>query len=151
MLSASLEKYLLCIYEKVQVDKELKSTEIAREMNQSLQKAVQALQRLHYQKYITYSAYQPLRLTEQGKQVAEYLIARHKLIDDFLDILHIEQNKETEKEAMQQYLSYESLKTIEKFVIFNKQYPEIGTRYEMILKREPIAYLLPEFPKGEKR
>ena len=70
---------------------------------------------------------------------------------EFLDILHIEQNKETEKEAMQQYLSYESLKTIEKFVIFNKQYPEIGTRYEMILKREPIAYLLPEFPKGEKR
>lgn len=151
MLSASLEKYLLCIYEKVQVDKELKSTEIAREMNQPLQKAVQALQRLHYQKYITYSAYQPLRLTEQGKQLAEYLVARNSLIDEFLDILHIEQNKETEKEAMQQYLSYESLKTIEKFVIFNRQYPEIGTRYEMILKREPLMYLLPECPRSDKR
>lgn len=151
MLSASLEKYLLCIYERINGDKELKSTEIAREMNQPLQKAVQALQRLHYQKYITYSAYQPLRLTEQGKQVAQYLIARNKLIDEFLDILHIEQNKETEKEAMQQYLSYESLKTIEKFVIFNKQYPEIEQRYEMILKREPITYLLPELPSGDKR
>lgn len=151
MLSASLEKYLLCIYERINEDKELKSTEIAREMNQPLQKAVQALQRLHYQKYITYSAYQPLRLTEQGKQVAEYLVARNKLIDEFLDILHIEKNKETEKEAMQQYLSYDSLKTIEKFVIFHKQYPEIEQRYEMILKREPITYLLPEMPNGDKR
>lgn len=151
MLSASLEKYLLCIYERINGDKELKSTEIAREMNQPLQKAVQALQRLHYQKYITYSAYQPLRLTEQGKQVAEYLVARNKLIDEFLDILHIERNKETEKEAMQQYLSYDSLRTIEKFVIFNKQYPEIAQRYEMILKREPIKYLLPEFPSSDKR
>lgn len=151
MLSASLEKYLLCIYDKVRGEKELKSTELAKEMNQPLQKAVQALQRLHYQKYITYSAYQPLRLTEQGSQVAEYLMARNQLIDEFLNILHIEQNRETEKEAMQQYLSYESLKTIEKFVIFNRQYPEIGMRYEMILKREPITYLLPEFPKGDKR
>ncbi|WP_054738518.1 metal-dependent transcriptional regulator [Cellulosilyticum ruminicola] len=151
MLSASLEKYLLCIYERINGDKELKSTEIAREMNQPLQKAVQALQRLHYQKYITYSAYQPLRLTDQGKQVAQYLMARNQLIDEFLNILHIEKNKETEKEAMQQYLSYDSLKTIEKFVIFNKQYPEIMQRYEMILKREPIVYLLPELPSSDKR
>ena len=151
MLSASLEKYLLCIYDKVRQNNELKSTEIAKEMNQSLQKAVQALQRLHYQKYITYSAYQPLRLTEQGKKVAEYLMARNKLIEDFLDILHIEQNRETEKEAMQQYLSYESLKVIEKFVIFNQQYPEIGMRYEMILKREPLVDLLPNFPNKDKR
>lgn len=150
MLSSSLEKYLLCIYKMLQENKELKSMEIAKQMNQPLQKAIQALQRMHYQKQIVYSPYQPLKLTEDGKIMAEYLLARNDLIDAFLEILHIEEHKELEKEAMQQYLSYESLATIEKFVIFHRQYPEITARYEMLLKREPKTRLLPPLPEHEK-
>lgn len=150
MLPTSLEKYLLCIYKMLEANKELKSTELAKQMNQSLQKAVQALQRLHYQKYIIYSAYQPLKLTPKGFQMAEYLIARSALVDEFLEILHLTEHKETEKEMLEQYLSYESLKKIEKFILFNREYPEIINRYEMILKREVKAPLLPEPPEHHK-
>lgn len=150
MLPTSLEKYLLCIYRMLDANKELKSTELARQMNQSLQKAVQALQRLHYQKYIVYSAYQPLKLTTKGEQMAEYLMARTALIDEFLEILQLTEHKEAEKEMMEQYLSYESLKKIEKFILLNREYPEIAKRYEMLLKKEVRVHLLPELPEYQK-
>lgn len=149
MLSSSLEKYLIYIYEQLENSKELKISEVAKEMNQPLQKTIQALQRMHYQKQIIYSAYQPLKMTAQGKKMAEYLIARNELIDEFLSILHIEQNKETEKEAMSQYLSYESLEKIERFVIFNRQYPEISERFELLLQMQFKERLLPPIPTNE--
>lgn len=150
MLSSSLEKYLVGIYKMALADKELKSTDIAKQINQPLQKAIQALQRMHYQKYIIYSPYQPLKLTEQGKQMAEYLIAREALVDEFLSILQIKENKELEKETMQQYLSYESLKTIEKFVLFNREYPEISHRYQLLMRKKVTAKLLPPVPENER-
>ena len=124
MLSSSLEKYLVCIYKHLEKSNELKISDLAREMNQPLQKTIQALQRMHYQKQIVYSTYQPLRMTEQGKKMAQYLIARDELISEFLKILHIDENAEAEKEAMAQYLSHDSLAKIERFVLFNRKYPE---------------------------
>ena len=109
MLSPSLEKYLICMYQMLETDKELKISDLTKQMNQPLQKTIQSLQRMHYQKHVVYSPYQPLKLTEQGKSMAQYLIARDALIDEFLSFLHIEKNFNTEKETMSQYLYYESL------------------------------------------
>jgi Mn-dependent DtxR family transcriptional regulator len=150
MLSSSLEKYLVGIYKMAVADKELKSTDVAKQINQPLQKTIQALQRMHYQKYIVYSPYQPLKLTEQGRQMAEYLMAREALVEEFLTLLLIEENRESEKEAMQQYLSYESLEVIEKFVLFNREYPEIYNRYQLIAKKKLKTRLLPPIPDYER-
>lgn len=149
MLSSSLEKYLVAIYEMMETNKELKISELAKHMNQSLQKTIQALQRMHYQKQVIYSPYQPLKLTEEGKKMAEYLIARDALIDEFLSLLHIEKNAAAEREAMAQYLSYDSLEKIEKFVMFNRQYPEIAKRFELLLQIPPKNTLLPPLPVKE--
>ncbi|PHV71672.1 DNA-binding protein [Sporanaerobium hydrogeniformans] len=150
MLSSSLEKYLMCLYRMMEADKELKSTDIAKQMNQPLQKTIQALQRMHYQKYIVYSPYQPLKITDQGKEMAKYLIARGQLIEEFLDFLQVQINKETEKEAMEQYLSYETLENIEKFMLFNRQYPEVTERYHILLKKNIKNQLLPPLPENER-
>lgn len=150
MLSSSLEKYLVCIYEQLESHNELKISELAKEMNQPLQKTIQAMQRMHYQKHIIYSTYQPIKMTEQGKKMAEYLIARDALIKEFLGLLHIEQNAEAEKEAMAQYLSYDSLEKIERFVLFNRRYPEVAERFDMLLQIPAEETLLPPFPANEK-
>ena len=139
------------MYQMLESDKELKTSDLAKQMNQPLQKTIQALQRMHYQKQVVYSPYQPLKMTEQGKSTAEYLIARDALIDEFLSFLHIEKNFATEKEAMSQYLSYESLEQIEKFMIFNRQYPEIAERFAMLIKMTPKHTLLPPLPNMEKK
>lgn len=150
MLSSSLEKYLVCIYKHLENNNELKISELAREMNQPLQKTIQALQRMHYQKQIVYSTYQPLRITEQGKKMAQYLMARDALIDEFFNLLHIEENAATEKEAMAQYLSHDSLTKIERFILFNRKYPEIAERFDLLLTISPEETLLPPLPSNEK-
>lgn len=150
MLSSSLEKYLISIYKHLEEDNELKVSELAKEMNQPLQKTIQALQRMHYQKQIVYSTYQPLRITEQGRRMAQYLIAREALINEFFSLLHLDEQSETEKEAMAQYLSHESLRKIERYVLFNRQYPEIAERFEILLQMDLEEHLLPVLPINEK-
>lgn len=149
MLSSSLEKYLVAIYEMLETSKELKISDLSKRMNQSLQKTMQALQRMHYQKQVVYSPYQPLKLTAEGKKMAEYLVARDALLDEFISILHIEKNAEAEREVLAQYLSYESLEKIEKFVMFNRQYPEIKERFDLLLQLPPKNTLLPPMPGKE--
>ncbi|MBE6021616.1 MAG: hypothetical protein E7231_00120 [Cellulosilyticum sp.] len=150
MLSSSLEKYLVCIYKHLESSNELKVSELAREMNQPLQKTIQALQRMHYQKQIVYSTYQPLKITDQGKKMAQYLIARDALIEEFFAILHMDENAEAEKEAMAQYLSHDSLTKIERFILFNRKYPEIAERFELLLQLDLEETLLPPLGMNDK-
>ena len=146
MLSSSLEIYLESIYRMEKEAKEIKALEIAQELNVPLARVVQAIQRLHYQKYLTYSPYKPIELTERGIQMGRYLIARNKLIEEFLEILNIQENLDSELEAMKQYLSVESLRVIEKFVLFIRQYPEVTQRYKMVSKKLERYVILPELP-----
>ncbi len=151
MLSSSLEKYIVCMYRMLETNTEIKISDIAKKMNQPLQKTIQALQRMHYQKQIIYSSYQPLKLTEDGKKMAEYLIARDKLIEEFLKCLHIDVNFEQEKEVMCQYLSHSSLVQIEKFVTFCNQYPEISERFSLYVKMMPENTMLPPIQNSDKK
>ena len=82
--------------------------------------------------------------------MAQYLIARDELINEFLKILHINENIEAEKEAMAQYLSHDSLVKIEQFVLFNRKYPEIAERFELLLQLKLEETLLPPLPSNEK-
>lgn len=148
MLSSSLEKYLILIYEMSVKEEELKCSELAKSLNVPLKKVIQALQRMHFQKYITYIAYQPLVITEKGQQMARYLISRDALIEEFLALLQINVDEE-EKEAMKQYLSYEALTGIEQFVAFIRQYPEITNRYKIYTKRKSRAAILEPLPEDD--
>lgn len=146
MLSSSLEDYLEIIC-RMQLEKgEVKSLEIAQELKVPLSRVVQAIQRLHYQKYLIYSPYKPLELTQKGEQMGAYLTARNKLIKEFLEFLEIEENFESELESMQQYLSVTSLETIERFILFTRQYPEVSQRYKAFSKKVPKEVLLPKLP-----
>ena len=71
------------------------------------------------------------------------------MIDEFFGILRIEKNADIEKEAMVQYLSRESLEKIERFVLFNRKYPEISERFNLLLQMVPQDRLLPPIPNDE--
>lgn len=142
MLSSSLEEYLITIYQMSDKGEELKCNEVAKSLNVSLKKAIQAIQRMHYQKYVVYSPYQPLAITDKGKEEAKYLISRNELIDEFLGVLQLTENIEGERDAMRQYLSHETLEAIERFVLFIRQYPEVINRYKLFMKRKPKTRIL---------
>ena len=149
MLSSSLEQYLIHIYKLSEQGQEIKSSELSTELNMPLKKTIQALQRMHFQKYIVYLAYQPIAITDKGKEMAKYLISRDELIDEFLDILQLTDNREEEREGMKQFLSYEALEGIERFVCFVRQYPEIINRYRSYSKRKMRVKILEPLPEEE--
>lgn len=149
MLSSSLEQYLIHIYELSEQNAEIKSSELTTAVNMPLKKTIQALQRMHYQKYIVYLAYQPITITDKGKEMARYLLSRNTLIDEFLDILQITEHREEEREAMKQYLSRESLEAIDHFVCFIRQYPEVVARYKVYNKRKMRTKILEPLPQDE--
>lgn len=151
MLSSSLEEYLIVIYKMAVQNEELKSSEISRALSVPLKKTIQALQRMHYQKYITYLPYQPLAITDKGKDMAKFLISRNALIEEFLNMMQISENFRTEKETMQQYLSYETLEALEKFILFMRQYPEVLNRYKIFMKRMPKNKILEALPEQDER
>ena len=146
MLSPSLEQYLIHIYQLTEQNIEVKSSELTMAVNMPLKKTIQALQRMHFQKYIVYLAYQPITITDKGKEMAKYLLSRNALIEEFLDILQITEHREEEKEAMKQYLSQESLEAIDQFVCFVRQYPEIIARYKVYSKRKVRTKILEPLP-----
>lgn len=149
VLSSSLEQYLIHIYQKTKQGTEIKSGELTSELNMPLKKTIQALQRMHYQKYIIYLAYQPITITDKGREMAKYLLSRNELIDEFLEILQITEHKQEESEAMKQYLSKESLECIDRFVCFVKQYPEIINRYKLYNKRKIRTKILEASPEED--
>ena len=146
MLSSSLEDYLEIICRMQEEKGTVKSLEIAQDLKVPLSRVVQAIQSLHYQKYLVYSPYKLLEITEKGKQMGAYLTGRNKLIKEFLDFLEIKENIESESQAMQQYLSVPSLEVIEKFILFTRQYPEVSQRYKLFSKKAPKEILLPKIP-----
>lgn len=151
MLSSSLEDYLIVIYKMATQGEELKSTEISKTLGVPLKKTIQALQRMHYQKYVTYLPYQPLAITDRGKEMAKFLISRNELIEEFLNMMQVSENFRTEKETMQQYLSYETLEALEKFVLFMHQYPEVLSRYKIFMRRKPKNKILEPLPEQDER
>ena len=149
MLSSSLEKYLMIIFEMAMKDEEVKCSEISKALNVPLKKTIQALQRMHYQKYVVYLAYQPLTITEKGKEMARFLISRDALVKEFISILQLPEETEEEKEMMRQYLSYDTLESMERFVAFIHQYPEVTNRYQLFCKRKLKTRLLEPLPEED--
>ncbi|OOB78604.1 MAG: hypothetical protein BEN19_08760 [Epulopiscium sp. Nuni2H_MBin003] len=150
MISTSLEMYLIEIYMQVESDEEITCSDIARSLDVPIKKVIQAAQRLHYQKYIQYTTYQPITMTKKGEKLAKYIISKDKLLDNFLDILQITENTALEKETMGQYLSYEALSQIEQFVTFVNSYPEILNRYKLYLKKNSATSILEPIPEEER-
>ncbi|MGL4363122.1 MAG: metal-dependent transcriptional regulator [Cellulosilyticaceae bacterium] len=147
MISYSLEKYLIEVYKIDGKQEEIKISDVSKNLNISLKKVMQAIQRMHYQHYIIYKAYQPLVITEKGKEMAKFLISKNILIKEFMDILQIPVEVEDEDNIMKQNLSYEMLESMEKFVAFAKQNPEFASKYKSFNKEKFQMHILEALPK----
>ncbi|OON91246.1 MAG: hypothetical protein ATN34_05225 [Epulopiscium sp. Nele67-Bin002] len=145
MLSPSLEKYLIEVHMSIQNGEEVTCSEIAKKLNVTTTKTIQGIQRLHYQKYLHYTTYQPIEMTERGEQLAKYIIPKYMLIDRFLDMLQLE-DMQADRDAMAQLFSDDMLEHIEQFVLFVEQYPEIINRYQLYLNNRQSSRILATKP-----
>jgi Mn-dependent DtxR family transcriptional regulator len=79
---------------------------------------------LHYQKYGL------IELSEKGHVLGEYLLHRHEIIEELLDLLGVSEDILEETEKIEHNLSKETVDRINCLVSFFKEQPDIKEKYE---------------------
>ncbi|WP_018247987.1 metal-dependent transcriptional regulator [Orenia marismortui] len=125
MLSPSLEDYLEEIY---RFSKELgfvRTTDIAEKLNVSLPSVTKAVKRLNKKNYLNHEPYKNIKLTQKGKKLGAFLVRRNKTLQEFVEIIGSKSNKADEAEAMEHYLSKDTVSAITSLVEFLKKEPQL--------------------------
>lgn len=94
MASEQLEEYLEAIYDIGEKDGTAKTSSIARCLKVAPASVTEALQNLSGKGYVNYEPYRGATLTDMGREMAENVKRRHRLLEVFLsDVLMINEEK----------------------------------------------------------
>lgn len=124
MLSPSLEDYLEEIYRFSVSQDVVRVSDISHKLNFALPSVSKALGKLRARGYINYQKYGFIGLTDKGRQMGSYLVERNQLLQDFLALLRAPCDVAAEAEAMEHYLSRETIDSIQVMMAFMRDNPE---------------------------
>lgn len=125
MLSPSLEDYLEEVYRFSVIQDVVRVSDISHKLNFALPSVSKALGKLRARGYITYQRYGYIGLTDKGRQMGSYLVERNRVLQDFLVLLRTPCDVAAEAEAMEHYLSRETIDSIRVMMAFMRNKPEI--------------------------
>lgn len=129
MLSPSLEDYLEEIYRFSVSHDSVRVTDISQKLHVKLPSVTKAVGKLRAGGYITYQKYGMIGLTDKGRQTGDYLVERNTLLQEFLKTICADCDVAAEAEAMEHYLSKSTIVSIQRFMVFMKDYPETYQRF----------------------
>lgn len=131
-LSSGLEDYLEAIYIAYLDDTALKGAELARKLNISRASVSEALSKLAAKKYIDYSSYGLINLTEGGIREAAKIYRKHNLLRDFFEQILGVEKKVAEDNAcrIEHIISQEILEQISLFMEFYASNPKLAFEYK---------------------
>jgi DtxR family transcriptional regulator, Mn-dependent transcriptional regulator len=121
MLSPSLEDYLEEVYRFSSQKGFVRMTDIAVKLGVSLPSVNKAVQKLSRKGYLIYHKYRDIELTDKGSILGKFLVKRNRTLINFLEIIDSTCDKEQEAEAMEHYLSRETVNAITALVEFFRQ------------------------------
>lgn len=130
MLSPSLEDYLEEVYRLSFTKKEIRIKDIAKCLNVSNPSVVKGLKKLHEGKYILYVPYEKIKLLDKGNREGKFLFERNKLLRKFIVTIGSNSDENKEAESMEHYLTIDTIKCIEKLLLFFHAYPEIYNHFK---------------------
>lgn len=117
----SVEDYLETILQLKKRLGQVRSIDIAREMNFSKPSVSVAMKNLREKSYITVSEEGYISLTESGKKRAENVLERHTILSDWLISIGVNQETALEDACKVEHdLSEESFEAIKKAVLGNR-------------------------------
>ena len=125
MLTPSLEDYLEEIY-RLSLDPDfIRITDVAKRLDVSLPSVNKAVKILSEKGYLNYLPYRNINLTEKGKKTGQFLVYRNQMIQNFLQVIGSKADKVAEAEAIEHYLSRETINAITTVVKFFEENPAI--------------------------
>jgi DtxR family Mn-dependent transcriptional regulator len=131
MLSPSLEDYLEELYRFSLSNDVVRVTDISRKLNVSLPSVSKALRKLKAGQYINYQRYGIINLTDKGRKTGNFLVERNKILQEFLTLICADCDIAAEAEAMEHYLSKETIRSIQLLVTFMQDHT---TCYQIFLE-----------------
>lgn len=123
MLTPSLEDYLEEVYRFSLTSETVRVTDISNKLNVSRPSVSKALMRLKEKEYISYKPYGTIELTNKGKETGSFLVERNRILQDFISLICARCDIAAEAEAMEHYLSKETIMSIERLVRFIQSDP----------------------------
>lgn len=112
-----MENYLEIIYELVQQKGYATSVDITECLNVSAPSVTKMMRRLDLKGYLEYEKYRGIRLTDQGRQVAENIKKRHKLLTEFFKLIGVNEDIAIQDaEGIEHHLHAETLEKLEQFL-----------------------------------
>lgn len=118
-----MEDYLEIIYELVHQKGYATSVDITECLNVSAPSVTKMMRRLDLKGYLEYEKYRGIRLTSQGKTVAENIKKRHKLLTEFFKRIGVSEDIAIQDaEGIEHHLHAETLEKLEKFLSTVNEY-----------------------------
>lgn len=120
-LSSSMEDYLEMAYRLSKDKGYSRINDLARALNVQPPSASRMVQKLADLNFMDYKKYGVIELTEQGKQIGEYLLKRHATIEEFFRIIGVTDGILEETEKIEHHLSRQTVEQIAILVQFLKE------------------------------
>lgn len=128
MLTPSLEDYLEEIYRFSVELGFIRITDVANKLDVSLPSVNKAVKVLSEKGYLDYIPYKNIDLTDKGAKLGKFLVDRNQMLQSFLKVIGSKADKEEEAEAIEHYLSKETVNAMTMVVAFFEKNPDIQQR-----------------------
>ena len=109
----TMEDYIEVIYSLEKNKGYARSADIAEKLEVYPSTVTKMLKKLDVEGYIVYEKYRGIALTEQGEKMGEYALTRHELLEDFLRLIGVDEDKIYEEvEGIEHHFGKSSLEKI---------------------------------------
>ncbi|TVY04434.1 transcriptional regulator MntR [Cohnella terricola] len=122
MPTPSMEDYLERIYRLIDEKGYARVSDIAEGLEVHPSSVTKMIQKLDKDHYLIYEKYRGLVLTSKGKKIGKRLVDRHHLLETFLNIIGVQEDKiYGDVEGIEHHLSWDFITCIESLVeYFNR-------------------------------
>ena len=124
--TSRMEDYLEVISELIELKGYATPMDISNYMNVRPPSVTKMLRRLDEDRFIEYAKYQGLKLTRQGKTIANEIRQKHSDLLEFFEMLGIDNaTANQDVEGIEHHLNPKTTKQLKKFILFLKSNPRV--------------------------
>ncbi|MBO1004282.1 transcriptional regulator MntR [Pseudogracilibacillus auburnensis] len=116
-----MEDYIEQIYNLIETKGYARVTDIAEALLVHPSSVTKMIQKLDKDNYVNYEKYRGFILTEKGNKVGERLVFRHDLLEEFLEIIGVDEERiYDDVEGIEHHLSWNAIDRISDLVNYFK-------------------------------
>jgi|SRR5690625_3727723 len=122
MPTPTMEDYIEQIYLLIDTKGYARVSDIAEALDVHPSSVTKMVQKLDKDNYLDYERYRGLVLTKKGSHIGQRLVFRHELLEDFLEIIGVDEDKiYDDVEGIEHHLSWNAIERIGNLVNYFKE------------------------------